>query len=259
MPFSPDVKIRALVACGRCCCICHKFCGIKIECHHIVQEANGGPNTIENCIPLCFDCHADMLSYDDNHPKGTKYRPEELRFHRDSWFTKVCTARPADYTAEHLKLDQSLFKRILRLLPWNGSIGFINTNNFAGFSFECSSLRDLNDFDACNEDPGWEFIDPTLEVVRATLAQHVSRFLGLIAVNTFPTHNSGRSSVPQEWEDQQPERFANVVQDIHETAQQCVDSYRTLIREGRHRLAVGVPIEEANPNEPMPIPHRQAG
>ena len=62
MGFSQAVKAEALAACGRHCCICHKFCGTKIECHHIVHEAEGGPDTSENCMPVCFDCHADMRS-----------------------------------------------------------------------------------------------------------------------------------------------------------------------------------------------------
>jgi hypothetical protein len=243
MSFPPDVKIKPLVACARCCCICHKFCGIKIECHHIVQEADGGSNTLENCIPLCFDCHADMRSYDDKHPKGTKYRRKELKLHRDGWCAKTATARPADYTDEHRKLDQSLFKRILSILSWNGSIEFIRSNNFSGFPFATDSLLELYKFDACTEDPAWEFIDPTLEAVRATLAQHVSRFLGLIAVNTFPTHNPDLNSVPAEWEIEQPERFSEVVKNIHGTARQCVDSYKSLIREGKYRLAVEVPTK----------------
>lgn len=88
MPFSNPVRLKALLDSARCCCICHKFCGIKIELHHIIQEADGGPNNFENCIPLCLDCHADMFSYDDKHPKGTKYRPEELKLHRDRWYAK---------------------------------------------------------------------------------------------------------------------------------------------------------------------------
>ena len=31
-----------------------------MELHHIKQVAYGGEDTFENCIPLCFDCHADM-------------------------------------------------------------------------------------------------------------------------------------------------------------------------------------------------------
>ena len=78
-----------MVACGRGCCICHKFCGIKVECHHIVQPEDGGPDTYENCIPLCFDCHADVGHYSDKHPKGTKYTPTELRLQRDRWYKMV--------------------------------------------------------------------------------------------------------------------------------------------------------------------------
>lgn len=50
MRFPKSVAIQALVACGRCCCICHKFCGINIELHHIQQKADGGPDTFDNCI-----------------------------------------------------------------------------------------------------------------------------------------------------------------------------------------------------------------
>lgn len=60
MGFPKSVEEQALVACGRCCCICHKFCGTKINLHHIKQKADGGEDTFENCIPLCLDCHEDM-------------------------------------------------------------------------------------------------------------------------------------------------------------------------------------------------------
>lgn len=86
MSFSEKVKTKALVACGRCCCICHKQCGVRIECHHIIPEAKDGANTIENCIPLCFDCHAEVEHYNSQHPKGNMFSPEELRGHRDKWF-----------------------------------------------------------------------------------------------------------------------------------------------------------------------------
>ena len=80
------VKDEALVACGRRCCICHRFCGRNIELHHIVHESQGGDSTFENCIPLCFDCHAEAGHYNNNHPKGTKYSPQELSKHRERWY-----------------------------------------------------------------------------------------------------------------------------------------------------------------------------
>lgn len=89
MAFPRDVAEKALVACGRCCCLCHQFCGLKMELHHILEKADGGDDSFENCIPLCFDCHADQRSYDSKHPKGRKYTREELRSHRDRWYQQA--------------------------------------------------------------------------------------------------------------------------------------------------------------------------
>lgn len=63
-----------------------------MELHHIQPEADGGPSSLENCIPLCFNCHAEVGHYNERHPKGTKYRPGELRRHRDAWFLAMAGA-----------------------------------------------------------------------------------------------------------------------------------------------------------------------
>jgi hypothetical protein len=86
MPFSPEVAEQLLVKAHRCCCICHKSTGVKMEVHHIVPEADGGDDSFDNGIPLCFDCHSDVEHYNPRHPKGRKFRPSELRKHRDQWF-----------------------------------------------------------------------------------------------------------------------------------------------------------------------------
>lgn len=93
MSFPESVEVAALAACERCCCICHKFCGLKMELHHIKQKADGGEDTFENCIPLCFDCHADMGKADPRHPKGKHYTAKELAQHRDNWYEKVKNSR----------------------------------------------------------------------------------------------------------------------------------------------------------------------
>lgn len=89
MPFSQKTRTKLLVKSGRRCCICWKYCGFKIEVHHIIPETNSGSNKEDNGIPLCFDCHAEVLAYNDNHPKGTKFCPEELRMHRDRLFKSI--------------------------------------------------------------------------------------------------------------------------------------------------------------------------
>ncbi len=89
MGFSDDVKDRAMLACARHCCVCRRFAGLNMEVHHIVQRANKGPDTDDNAIPLCFECHAFAGHYNPKHPKGIKYSPAELRKARDNWYALV--------------------------------------------------------------------------------------------------------------------------------------------------------------------------
>ncbi len=93
MPFPASVVDELLVKCARFCCLCRQHKGQKMEIHHIDQEADGGANTADNGLPVCFDCHADVNSYNDNHPKGRKYRAKELRQLRDQWFKLVAEGK----------------------------------------------------------------------------------------------------------------------------------------------------------------------
>lgn len=84
MPFPADIREDALVRSGRHCCVCHQAAGRDVNVHHIVQEADGGPNTLENAIVLCSKCHGEAGHYNPRHPLGTKYSPSELRRHATS-------------------------------------------------------------------------------------------------------------------------------------------------------------------------------
>ena len=89
MGFSPKIKEDILVASARYCCVCHRYKGVKVEVHHIRPKEQGGKDTAENAIALCFDCHADAGHYYSNHPKGSKFSPSELRKHKLQWFSIV--------------------------------------------------------------------------------------------------------------------------------------------------------------------------
>jgi len=89
MPFSPETKTQMFIHCGRFCCLCLKQCGTNIEAAHIIDEATGGSNEEDNGIPLCFDCHQEIGAYNDLHPKGNKFRSEELRSRRDRVYQLV--------------------------------------------------------------------------------------------------------------------------------------------------------------------------
>jgi hypothetical protein len=89
MAFNKSVKKQALKASGRNCCLCRKYLGTKIETHHIVPLAEGGDDSYDNCIALCFNCHAEVGHYNPNHPKGQKFTTEELKRLRDHLYQQV--------------------------------------------------------------------------------------------------------------------------------------------------------------------------
>jgi 5-methylcytosine-specific restriction endonuclease McrA len=62
MPFSPSTKVEALVKSRRCCCVCRDFAGLYTNVHHIIPEAQGGPDTLDNAIVLCLRCHGEVLA-----------------------------------------------------------------------------------------------------------------------------------------------------------------------------------------------------
>jgi hypothetical protein len=112
--FRQSEKEDMLVACGRRCCLCHRFCGNKIECAHIEQ---GGPDELDNGIPLCLDCHAEVGAYNDQHPKGNKFSPRELKRHRDAWYQKMAQYPAEEMDEKYREADRRSFLALYRYMP----------------------------------------------------------------------------------------------------------------------------------------------
>jgi hypothetical protein len=80
--FSEEDKIKVLLWSDRHCCICGKTCGLNIVIHHIEQKGRD-LSDIDNAIPLCFDCHSSIKSYNSEHPLGTSFKIKEVKRRRD--------------------------------------------------------------------------------------------------------------------------------------------------------------------------------
>lgn len=239
MGFPEHIREDALIACGRHCCLCHKFCGTKIEVHHIRSSGEQGDNSFENAIPLCFDCHADMRSYDHKHPKGTKYTESELKQHRDKWYEKIKNNIGLANKDKIVETDKKVFEMVVDILPWNGSIQFLKENNFAGFAFRWSHLDNLSRFvHECNN-PILEFVDPDLEGLRAALLQAIKEFMAEISTQSWPCRNNSKmQQVPPEWEIEQPDRFHSVVKSLHDKADTICSGYDGLVKTAVRKLGV---------------------
>lgn len=236
MGFNKTITEDALIACGRHCCLCHKFCGTKIELHHIKQRKDDGEDSLDNCLPLCFDCHADVMQYNSDHPKGKKYTISELKRHRESWYVKVKLSHGSIITqSNYLVLDRKTFERLNELLNSQNLMFFIKQNEFVNGSFPDKIYQDIYKFIIECELPEFEFIDSDLEGLKSELSQNFITLNNLISKHTFSA-GPERQSIPREWELTQPERFDKAIDDFTEQTPIVTENYESLIKLGRRKL-----------------------
>lgn len=100
MAFSEATKSSVKKRAHFACCLCH---GVGIELHHIIPQAEDGPDTEDNAAPLCPSCHE---TYGGN-PTKRKF----IREARDFWYD-VCASR---YASDANRLDS--LQQMLQLLP----------------------------------------------------------------------------------------------------------------------------------------------
>lgn len=121
MAFPREQVSELLVRCHRRCCVCHRFCGVKMETDHIVPKADGGTDDIDNAIPVCFECHAEIHGYNDKHPRGRKFLPEELRAHKEQWL-RICAEHPESLVSASRAADVGPLQALIDELALNAKI-----------------------------------------------------------------------------------------------------------------------------------------
>ncbi len=134
MGFNRTEANKLLVSCHRRCCVCHRYCGIKVELHHIQPVEDGGDGSIENAIPLCFECHAEVQLYNDAHPRGRKFRPEELRDHKEQWL-RICEESPGALLMPQRPYDVGPIQALIDELEFNTEISKLTDRGRIGALF----------------------------------------------------------------------------------------------------------------------------
>ncbi len=81
MAFSEALKAQVRRRAHFACCLCRD---LYIEVHHIIPQADGGPDTEENAAPLCPSCHERLGA----NPTKRKFITEV----RDWWY-ETCDQR----------------------------------------------------------------------------------------------------------------------------------------------------------------------
>jgi HNH endonuclease len=183
-----------LAACHRRCCICHRFCGVKIETDHMVPRDEGGQSTTDNAIAVCFECHAEIHSYNDRHPRGRKFRPEELRRHKEQWL-ETCKARPDIFNARFSPAEVGPLQALIDELEFNAKVAARTTHDQIGCPFLEEQFRAAirtGSIATLREDLKEFLIEAYVAIGRAN--QHVSGAVGQ-TMKSDPLQESAQRAV----------------------------------------------------------------
>ncbi len=234
MSFSPEVKTQAMVACGRSCCICHKFRGNNMEVHHIKQRADGGEDTFENAIPLCFDCHAEVGQYNPHHPKGIKFSEKELILHRDNWYDKVLKNEPVS-TSETRSIDIEVYNALKECLP-KDILRMMKEFSFSEMRYPFRFDDPLEKFLYLCEDPMFEYLDKDLEVCKSMLEERISKYFKSSEGRIYKDDDT--SGIPREWKIKDEDKYYEAVEVLDNQSNLLWESYCDYIKMCRRKLEI---------------------
>ncbi len=236
--FALETKTRAMIACGRRCCLCHKFTGVGMECHHITPHAQGGEDTYENCIPLCFDCHAEVGHYSSEHPRGTKFSPEELRGHRDHWYATYANGTGPGAPTGYEELDRNLYLKLYDLLGGSSRMIHFRDHDYSN-CYSTDVEGRLWDFVHEVSLPQTEFFDAQMAAALADLKAAIHDYRQK-SVNRI-WHDGNVAHIPPEWlekNERLEKRFDEAVEVMNRAATLIWESFTQFVKTARFYLKV---------------------
>ncbi|MFC1693492.1 hypothetical protein ACFL1R_08310 [Candidatus Latescibacterota bacterium] len=133
--------------------------------------------------------------------------------------------------------DSTLFHKFLEVLPYEGSISFIDCTDMSATHFDPEKLNDLRYFYYHWDDASHEFLDKSIEKRRKILWDLAEKYIMALVTNTVPTDDD-LQTVPHEWKTEQPELFKEVIDDFHNLAGQIVIAHQEMIRYAKKKLKI---------------------
>ena len=201
-----------------------------------MPKAEGGEDSESNCIALCFDCHADVGSYNPQHPKGRRFTAPELREHRDAWFNKMASSTGLPRDEEFRDLDFKLFKRLWALLGRPEVQDFLENHHF-GSEFPRSHSEPVVRFCQWSMRPEFEFYDADLEQQRAALVEKAEKLRAAMGVHTVLLSTEPEYyGIPKEMSHERPDIWKERVATLNENATELFVALDGFARFARRKL-----------------------
>jgi hypothetical protein len=145
-----------------------------MELDHIEPRSESNDDTIENAIPVCFECHAEIHLYNPDHPLGRRFTPAELRLHREQWL-RICETFPGSIVGARTVSEAGTMERLFHEIEFNLEVAAHSQDNEVGCPFEVAQ------FDRALADGTYALFDDELrmKVRRAyILAKRANTFVG---------------------------------------------------------------------------------
>lgn len=116
-----------------------------MEIHHIQWKSKGGSDDINNAIPLCFECHAEVNHYNPQHPKGRRFSNEELLEHKKIWL-QICEGHPESLVSAPRDADIGPLEAMLLELEFNQAVVDSMTDGTAAWQDNIGSALNDNEY-----------------------------------------------------------------------------------------------------------------
>ncbi len=91
-------------------------------------------DSIDNAIPVCFECHAEIHSYNDKHPRGRKFTSDELRAHKQQWLS-ICRDNPEALVNAYREIDVGPLQALIDELEFNIAVAEAESQGDLGCQF----------------------------------------------------------------------------------------------------------------------------
>jgi len=110
-----------------------------MELDHIEQRKDSRDDSIENAIPVCFECHAEIHLYNADHPLGRRFSPGELKLHKAQWL-RICKEFPGIFAGAPAISEAGTMERLLHEVSFNMEVADHSQDNEVGCPFEVAQF-----------------------------------------------------------------------------------------------------------------------
>lgn len=202
-------------------------------------DRNRANNAEDNLVFLCLVHHNQ---YDTKPSQSKAWLPAELAEIKIRYQQAIAEDRHISHGSAAVtagrETDRKALNDLVQAMSNSGTMDFLRDVDFGGWSFHWRELHALDEYVQFPRGAEREFIDRDLEALRQKFVAEYAAFRPPLPRYTAPTPwTPTYRTVPVEWRDTQPKRYARTAKRLRTAADQVCAAYDELVRTAREKLA----------------------